>query len=132
MMKTSRLLRRSTSERGAAAVEFALVLPVLMLLVFGIIEFGFIFNRWVTVTHAAREGVRVYALTGDAAKGKLAAEASAPELIAGDSIICTGTPGTALDGSAEVSMFCETEYDLALFIFTEPITFGSSAKMREE
>src|ERR687892_2642184 len=53
---------RMGAEDGAAAVEMALVLPLLLLLVFGIIEFGFIFNRWITVTHSAREGVRQLAL----------------------------------------------------------------------
>ncbi len=49
-------------QSGAAAVEFALVVPILFLLVFGIIEFGFIFNRWISVTHASREGARLLAV----------------------------------------------------------------------
>jgi len=50
------------SERGAAAVEFALVLPLLLLLVCGIIEFSFVFNRYISVTNVAREGVRELSL----------------------------------------------------------------------
>ncbi len=45
-------------EKGASAVEFALVLPVLMLILFGIIEFGFIFYDKAIVTNASREGAR--------------------------------------------------------------------------
>lgn len=45
--------------RGAAAVEFALVLPVLMLILLGIIEFGRAWNVKQTLTDAAREGARV-------------------------------------------------------------------------
>jgi Flp pilus assembly protein TadG len=53
-------------ERGAAAVEMALVLPILVLLLGGIIDFGFAFNAQISLTHAAREGVRVEAIgTGD-------------------------------------------------------------------
>jgi len=44
---------------GASAVEFALVLPVLLLLVFGVIYFGFAFNTKMTLTQSAREGARL-------------------------------------------------------------------------
>ena len=49
-------------DRGAAAVEFALLLPVLLLLVFGIIDFGRALNAQITLTQAAREGARMAAL----------------------------------------------------------------------
>jgi Flp pilus assembly protein TadG len=44
--------------RGQSLVEFALVLVPLLVLVLGIIQFGLIFNSYVTVTNAAREGAR--------------------------------------------------------------------------
>jgi Flp pilus assembly protein TadG len=47
-------------EEGAAAVEFALLLPVIFLLVFGIIDFGFWLNQKITATDAARQGLRTY------------------------------------------------------------------------
>lgn len=48
----------TNKEKGAAAVEFALVLPLLVLLMFGIIEFGLLlFNKQV-ITNASREGAR--------------------------------------------------------------------------
>ena len=50
-------------ERGQALVEFALVSIVFFLLVFGIFDFARLFQSWVTVQHAAREGAR-YAVTG--------------------------------------------------------------------
>ena len=49
-------------ERGAAAVELAIVLPILILLVFGIIQFSIYFNRLQGLQAAAREGARVAAL----------------------------------------------------------------------
>lgn len=60
-MKVLRRIKHSLirSERGAAVVEFALVLPLLILLVFGIIEFGRAYNLYLGVTHAAREGARI-------------------------------------------------------------------------
>lgn len=44
--------------RGQSLVEFALVLTPLMLVLLGIIQFGFIFNSYVTMTNAVREGAR--------------------------------------------------------------------------
>lgn len=56
------------SQSGAAAVEFALVLPILALLVFGIIEFSFVLYDKAMITNASREGARagiVYKVDSD-------------------------------------------------------------------
>ncbi len=53
---------RGATDRGAAAVEFALLLPVLLLIVFGIIDFGRALNAQISLTQAAREGARLAAL----------------------------------------------------------------------
>lgn len=52
-------------ERGAAAVEFALVLPLLILFTFGIIEFGRAYSAKIELTAAVREGARAAALGND-------------------------------------------------------------------
>lgn len=59
---------RGRRDDGAAAVEMALLLPFLLLLVCGLVDFGRAYNAKVTLTHAAREGVRVWALTQDVDK----------------------------------------------------------------
>ena len=46
------------NQRGASAVEFALVLPVLVIMVFGIIEFGIVFYNKAVITNACREAAR--------------------------------------------------------------------------
>lgn len=56
--------RPTRDDTGAAAVEFALVLPVLLLVVFGIVDAGRMLNMQLALTQAAREGVRVTALGG--------------------------------------------------------------------
>lgn len=66
-MNTSRMapgLRRLTCERGAELVEFALVFPMLLLVMLGIMDFGFLFQRYEVLTAAAREGARVAILPG--------------------------------------------------------------------
>jgi Flp pilus assembly protein TadG len=50
------------NDRGAAVIEFALLLPLLLLLLFGIIDFGRALNAQITITQAAREGARLAAL----------------------------------------------------------------------
>lgn len=47
------------SQRGQATVELALTLPILLLLVFGMIDFGRIFHAYLTLEHAGREAARI-------------------------------------------------------------------------
>ena len=54
--------RRCTGDGGAALVEFALVAPLLILFLFGIIEFGSVFSQVLDVRHGAREGSRLVAV----------------------------------------------------------------------
>jgi Flp pilus assembly protein TadG len=56
--------KKSPSRRGAALIEFALVLPVLLLLIAGIIEFGRTVMVQQILTNASREGARKAALPG--------------------------------------------------------------------
>jgi Flp pilus assembly protein TadG len=49
---------RSRNEHGQTLVEFALVLPILCLLVLGVIQFGIVFNNYITLTDAVRAGAR--------------------------------------------------------------------------
>ncbi len=58
-----RVLRRLAGEtRAAAMLEFALVLPILLLIIFGIIDFGRAFYLYNNLTNAAREGARAGAV----------------------------------------------------------------------
>ncbi|MFI7580519.1 TadE/TadG family type IV pilus assembly protein [Kocuria kalidii] len=68
------------SERGAAAVEFALVVPVLLALLLGVIEFGHYFNVQISATHAAREAARTMSITGNWTKAEQAGRNASPTL----------------------------------------------------
>jgi Flp pilus assembly pilin Flp len=50
--------KRAAREDGAALVEFALILPLLAVLLFGMLEFGKLFNYWIDETHLTAEGAR--------------------------------------------------------------------------
>jgi Flp pilus assembly protein TadG len=58
------IVRRLRRRTGAELVEFALVLPMLLLVIVGIFDFGFLFRDFGVITNAAREGARIGVLTG--------------------------------------------------------------------
>lgn len=58
MARPNRVRGRRSRAEGQSLVEFALVLTPLFLILLGIIQFGFIFNAYITITNATREGAR--------------------------------------------------------------------------
>jgi Flp pilus assembly protein TadG len=56
--RTAAVSERAPAQRGQSLVEFALVMIPLFVILLGIIQFGFIFNAYVTITNASREGAR--------------------------------------------------------------------------
>lgn len=102
-------MRRQHDEKGAAMVEFAIILPVLLMLVVGIIEFGRAYNTQVSIQAAAREGARELALRRSAADVESRTRAAAPSITI-DSISQAGCPASG-DGQASVAI-------------TEDFTFG--------
>jgi Flp pilus assembly protein TadG len=68
------------SERGAVAVEFAILAPVLVMLLLGIMEFGRAYNAQASLSSAAREGVRVMAVSNDPTAARTAAKNAAVSL----------------------------------------------------
>lgn len=70
----------SASERGAVAVEFALLAPILIMLLLGIMEFGRAYNVQVSLTNAAREGARSMAINNSQTSALTAAKNAATQL----------------------------------------------------
>jgi hypothetical protein len=54
----NKIRRRRRREEGASLVEFALIAPILFLLLFGLIDFGFIYNDYLQVRQGVRDGAR--------------------------------------------------------------------------
>lgn len=147
-MKMNCELRRS--ERGAALLETAIVLPLLLFVAVGIIEFGRAYQTWQVLTNAAREGARVAVLPGttDGAvttrvqdyleAGQLPAWADADVDIDRDDEISIGT-GTASASRIVVSYpfeFMVLQPVAALVVegttYGEPLVMTASATMRNE
>ncbi len=72
--------KKLRGERGASAVEFGLIVPILLILVLGIIEFGHAFQVQGTLSAAAREGARAMALQNDQGQARDAVQAAAAAL----------------------------------------------------
>src|SRR3954471_24982832 len=108
------MTRRLRDERGASAVEFAFIVPLLILLVLGIAEFGHAFQVQGTLSAAAREGVREMALQNDPVKARDVVRQAAPSLDPGitndqitfkvDGTTAQTCPTTAAAGSKSVRL----------------------------
>jgi Flp pilus assembly protein TadG len=123
-MMTRRLRSPANDDHGAAAIELALVLPILILLLGGIVDFGFAFNAQISATHAAREGVRAAALEQDDPEGVAAAAFSAPVATASPSL----TSGCG-SGAEQARMQVTATYD-PFFFFLNTMNLESEAVMR--
>ena len=94
--------RSRRDDRGAAMVEFAIVLPVLLLILLGIIEFGRAYNAQVSIQAAAREGARELALRHSSTEVESATRDGAPSVTI-DGIAQTACPPSG-DGKAKVTI----------------------------
>lgn len=104
---------RRSNDEGASLVEAAFVLPILILLVFGIVEFGRAYNAQISLTHAAREGVREYVITQDQNTSEQVAKDSAPTL---DDTNMGFTFGPCNPGQpAQLTIAYPFDYDIPLF-----------------
>ncbi|HEX3032057.1 MAG TPA: TadE family protein [Bacillota bacterium] len=86
------ILKKLKQERGQAMVEMALIAPILMLLLFGTIEFGRIFNSYLEVTNAAREGARA-GVVGATDSSIVTAVKNSAVLLDGDFLTINVNPG---------------------------------------
>lgn len=103
-----------SSERGAAALEFVLVLPLLILLVFGIVEFGRGYNAKLTLTHAAREAVREYTINQVEADAITVGVDAAPQM-SGVTITVSDTCDGSAGDTGEITASWDFDYNIPLF-----------------
>lgn len=90
------------NRRGSAAVEFALILPILLVLLFGIIEFGFLLYNEQVITNASREGARYGIVSTSGPRHTLAQITSVVNTYVGNNLVTFGTqsaPVTTINNS---------------------------------
>ena len=114
-------------DRGAVAVEFALLLPVLLLIVFGIIDFGRMLNAQITLTQAAREGARLAAL-GDTYQVVQARVTTAATSLSGVSVppYAPCPAGASTSAGADATVQVTYQFQFATPIGAFAAMFGGS------
>ena len=134
--------RRLKGERGVAMVEFALVLPLLMLVLVGIFEFGRVFNYWISTNHIANQGARFAVVdvnpsttTGESLQTYLKNSALTAELRNGLSVCIDypNDPGSTHSSVGDpVRVRVRKAFNFVPFINLSPIIFQGEAVMRIE
>lgn len=111
-------MRMNEKERGQALIEFALVTPMILVLLFAIIDGGIAMDRRQVLQHAVREGARYAAVNTDEDDIKLKTVAQAQDLIDTDDVdVCyidenaNGNPGNVGDAVRVSATFT---YDFAI------------------
>ena len=132
MVALRQLLRRfARADSGAEMIEFALTLPLMLLVVLGIIEFGFVFQQYEVVTNAAREGARVailpnYAATAATAQTNVTARvdeylsSAGLSTLAADRRVCGGNI-TATKPCAGNWIFVKDTLSAGVCVYTFPV-----------
>ena len=123
--------RMRGDERGAVAVEFALVVPLLLMVIFAIVEFGLIYNAQIQVTAAAREGARAAALGAPLADSRATAVAAAPALSpALTAANVSVTPATCAPGTNVTVSIVDYRLNSVSGLFTGGVALSGKAVMR--
>ena len=126
------MLRRRRDQRGAAAVEFALIVPIFCALLFGLIEFGYYFWTAETTSSAARETARrvVVGDCWDNAAATNYARGQAPQL--SGNVQWTPAPSATMDPGDPITVQLTSDSGLINFIPGIPDTVTREYEARME
>ncbi|HSL10686.1 MAG TPA: TadE/TadG family type IV pilus assembly protein [Actinomycetota bacterium] len=121
------------SERGSAAVEFALVLPLALVLVLGLVQVGIFARDRLLVEAAARAGARTAAVTEDLEAARAAAHAAAPALDEPHltiDVVRVGTRGDPV--SVHVTYVDPVRVPFVGWLIADGVTFSTTTVARQE
>jgi Flp pilus assembly protein TadG len=124
-----RVLRKSSSraEAGAAAVEFAIVVPLLLLLLFGIFDYGRFFLVQMALTSGAQEGVRASVLGQSASNSFSAAVDSVPASVIALAVL--GQPETCAPATLQYRDCISSGASSNTYCYQNPATGISSVNL---
>ncbi|MHC1760184.1 MAG: TadE family protein [Negativicutes bacterium] len=122
--------------RGQAIVEFALILPILIVLVMGILEFGLFFHSYVNISFASKEAARLAALDANATSQSIAASVQAT-MPAARNVAITLTPAAPRTTGLPVTVSVSTQHTfmmplISVLMPSNPYTISSSTTARSE
>lgn len=124
---------RARDQRGAAAVEFALVLPLLLVVTLALVQVGLLVRDRLLVEAAARAGARTAAVDSDPAAIEAAVARSAPDLDAGALTVTVARAGTQGDPVAvTVGYTSAIRVPFVGWLITHGVTMTSTATDRQE
>lgn len=129
----NKILKFKRDTEGQSLVEFALVLPILILLILGMIEFGWILNGQITLTSAAREGARVAIIYESPSDASTAVQSAVSSSAESSSLIgvTTATTFNETTKRAIVNVNGKIKPIIGLF-FQEDVSLTAKAEMRIE
>lgn len=128
-----RSIRTRGSQRGSATLEFALVLPLVLILTLAVVQVGLLVKDQLIVVEAARAGARQAAVSEDDAQARAAAEQAAVSLRRDRLDVAV-----ARDGGGGTPVRVDVRYrapivvPLVRWLFPSEVALASSATMRQE
>jgi Flp pilus assembly protein TadG len=128
--------RRRRSDAGVELIELAIVMPILVLLMIGVVDFAFLFQRWQVITNSAREGARLASLADDYQEQDVRDRVE-------DYVAASGLPGTpnvavdfssteAIAGVSVNTVTVTVTYPSGFLFLPGSINLTSASEMRAE
>lgn len=133
MTKLSNIRRKAREDRGAALVEFAVVAPLLLILLLGMVEYGWVFSNNLDTRHGAREAARLAAVNWDTRDAIATETCDRMDINAGSGAIITfGGGGGDVGDIATVSISVPYQPIVNFPLIPVPATLDSSIEFRLE
>ncbi len=119
------------NKKGQSLVEFALVMPILLSLILGMLEFGWIFNGKITLTSAAREGARTAIVYETAAAASTPVQSAVEKSSGVSSLTSISAITTFETNKAKVVVTAQIKPLVGLFV-QDTVDLSAAAVMRLE